>query len=118
MIAAIAVEVCFASRWGVFQAAPAALAVLACLALAAIWHWRAEPGVIHIGPDGLTVWNRSGKFLARGRVAGCSQWSGRLLMLALAGPSGSPRSLLVSADALPAEAFRQLAVLGRHAARV
>jgi hypothetical protein len=118
LIAVAAFEACLAARLGVWQAAPAALAVLASLVLAANHHWRAEPGALKIGPDGLTVWNRSGQLLAEGRIAGCSQWSGRLLILALAGASGRRRALLIAADALPAAAFRELAVLGRRAARV
>jgi hypothetical protein len=56
--------------------------------------------------------------LAQGRIAGCSQWSGRLLILALADASGRSRAILIAADTLCADAFRELAVLGRRAARV
>jgi hypothetical protein len=118
LIAVAAVQACLAARFGVLQAAPAAAAVLAFLTLAVRRHWHAEPGAIKIGPDGLTVWNRAGHTLAQGRIAGCSQWSGRLLILALAGASGRSRPLLIAADTLSAEAFRELAVLGRRAAGV
>ena len=118
LIAVAAVQVCLAARLGALQAAPAAAAVLAFLTLAVRRHWHAEPGAIKIGPDSLTVWNRAGHTLAQGRIAGCSQWSGRLLILALAGASGRSRPFLIAADTLSAEAFRELAVLGRRAAGV
>ena len=118
LIAAAAVQACLAARLGALQAAPATLAVLASLLLGAWRHWRTEPGAIKIGPDGLTVWTHAGQMLAYGRIAGCSQWSGRLLILALADASGRSRAILIAADALCADAFRELAVLGRRAARV
>ena len=120
LIAVAAVQACLAARLGALQAAPAALAALALLALGASLHWRAEPGAIKIGVDSLTVWNRAGETLAQGRIAGGSQWTGRLLILALAGERGRSRShaFLIPADALAADAFRELAVLGRRRGRV
>ena len=117
LIAVAAVQTCLAARLGTWQAAPAGLAALAILALGALRHWRAEPGVIKIGPDGITVWNRAGQVIAQGRITGCSQWSGRLLILALAGMRGRSRALLIPADSLSAGAFRELVVLGRHGSR-
>ena len=90
-----------------------ALAVLAALAIAAVRQDRGAPGMLKIGPDSLTVWNRRGALLCQGRIAGCSQWSGRLLMLALVGDDGRSHPLLLAADALPGGVFRELAVLGR-----
>ncbi|SDG62668.1 hypothetical protein SAMN05216466_104214 [Paraburkholderia phenazinium] len=118
LIAVAAVQASLAARLGGMQAAPATLAVLGALLLGASRHWRAEPAAIKIGPDGLIVWNRAGQTLAQGRIAGCSQWSGRLLILALAGAGGASRTVLIAADTLGAEAFRELAVLGRCASRV
>jgi hypothetical protein len=118
LIAVAAVQACLAARLGAVQAAPATLAVLASLMLAARRHWRAEPGAIKIGADSLTAWNRTGQMLVQGRIAGCSQWSGRLLILALADAGGRSRTLLIAADTLCADAFRELAVLGRCAARL
>ena len=118
LIAVAAVQVCLAARLGALQAARGALAAPALLTPGAWRHSRAEPGTLKIGPDGLAVWNRAGDILAQGRIAGCSQWSGRLLILALAGASGRSRALLIAADTLPAGAFRELAVLGGRAARV
>lgn len=117
LIAVAAVQTCLAARLGGWQAAPAGLAALALLMLGALRYWRTEPGVIKIGPDGLTVWNHAGQVVAQGRINGCSQWSGRLLILALAGMRGRSRPLLIPADALSAGAFRELAVLGRHGSR-
>jgi hypothetical protein len=59
-----------------------------------------------------------GGILAQGRIAGCSQSSGRLLILALAGASGRSRALLIATGTLPAGAFCELAVPGGRAARV
>ncbi len=118
LIAVAAVQSCLAARLGAMQAVPATLAVLAFLLLGAERHWRSEPHAIKIGPDELVVWNRAGKLLVQGRIAGCSQWSGRLLILVLADAGGRSRALLIAADALCAEAFRELAVLGRRAGRV
>ena len=117
LIAVAAVQTCLAATFGTWQAVPAGLVALAILALGALRHWRAEPDAIKIGPDGLTVWNRTGQVIAQGRIAGCSQWSGRLLILAVAGMRGRSRPLLIPADALSAGAFRELVVLGRHGSR-
>jgi hypothetical protein len=118
LTAVAAVQGCLAARFGAALAAPASLAVLASLMLGAWRHWRDAPGTIQIGPDGLAVWNRAGTLLAQGRIAGCSQWTGRLLILALANAGGRSRALLIAADTLGADAFRELAVLGRRAARL
>ncbi|RFU46864.1 hypothetical protein D0B32_16920 [Paraburkholderia sp. DHOC27] len=118
LIAVAAVQTTLGARLGMWQATPAALATFALLMLAARRHWRAEPASLKIGPDGLTLWTRAGRVIAQGRIAGFSQWSGRLLILVLADGSGRSRHLLIAADALGAGAFRELAVLGRHASRV
>ncbi|MFM0072323.1 hypothetical protein PQQ86_14270 [Paraburkholderia sediminicola] len=107
---------CFASHLGAWQAVPLTFAVLALLSLCAVKHERAQPVAVKIGPDGLSAWNRAGNLLMQGRIAGCSQWSGRLLVLALAPDHGRFRTLLLAADALPASVFRELAVLGRRGA--
>jgi hypothetical protein len=117
LIAVAAVQGTLAARLGALQALPAGLAVLIVLTLAARHCWRAEPGAIKIGPDGLAVWNVAGRLVAQGRITGCSQWSGRLLILALAGKRGRSQSLLIPVDALSTDAFRELAVLGRHGSR-
>ncbi|RDK01247.1 hypothetical protein [Paraburkholderia lacunae] len=116
LTAALAVHTCLASRLGAWQALPLSLAGLALLALCAARYERAQPVALNLGPDGLSAWDRAGNLLAQGRIAGCSQWSGRLLVLALAPDHGRPRTLLVAADALTAPVFRELAVRGRRGA--
>lgn len=116
LIATLAAYTCFASHLGVWRAIPLTLAVWALLTLCAIKHERDQPVALKIGRDGLSTWNRAGSLLAQGRIAGCSQWSGRLLVLALAPDHGRSRTLLLAADALPASVFRELAVLGRRGA--
>jgi hypothetical protein len=117
LIAVAAFQACFAARLGALQALPAGLATLALLTLAQRRHWRSAPVAIKIGPDGIIAWNQAGEVVAHGRVTGCSQWSDRLLVLALTDTRGHSRPLLIGADSLSADAFRELAVLGRHAGR-
>ncbi|MFM0210603.1 hypothetical protein PQQ96_24675 [Paraburkholderia sediminicola] len=116
LIATLATYTCLASHLGDWQAVPLTLAVGALLMLCAAKHERAQPVALKTGPDGLAAWSRDGSLLAQGRIAGCSQWSGRLLVLALAPDHGRSRTLLLAADALPASVFRELAVLGRRGA--
>ncbi|WP_429484963.1 hypothetical protein [Paraburkholderia youngii] len=127
LIATLAVYTCLAPRLGAWQAAALTLAVAAVLALCAARHDAAQPTALHIAMGEISAWNRAGELLARGRVVGCAQWSSRLLVLALApesgrrrglmrAPLGRTRSLLLAADALPPNVFRELSVLGRRAA--
>ncbi|WP_310796116.1 protein YgfX [Paraburkholderia fungorum] len=116
LIATLAAYRCFASHLGTWQAAPLTFAVWVLLTLCAVKHEQAQPVALKIGPDGLSAWNRAGGLLTQGRIAGCSQWSGRLLVLALVPDHGRARTLLLAADALPARVFRELAVLGRRGA--
>ena len=116
LMATGAAYTCFAPHLGTWQAVPLTLAVWALLTLCAVKHEHAQPAALNIGPDGVSAWNRAGNLLAQGRIAGCSQWSGRLLVLALAPDHGRSRTLLLAADALPVAVFRELAVLGRRGA--
>ncbi|MGF6738576.1 hypothetical protein [Paraburkholderia atlantica] len=127
LIATLAVYTCLAPRLGAWQAAPLTLAVAALLALCAARHDAAQPAALHIATGEISAWNHAGELLARGRVVGCAQWSSRLLVLALEpegdrrrgllrAPPGRARSLLLAADALPPNIFRELSVLGRRAA--
>ncbi|MFC6946239.1 hypothetical protein E2553_18110 [Paraburkholderia dipogonis] len=116
LTATSAVYACLALHLGARQAVPLTLAVWAWLALCSLRYQRSQPAALKIGPDGLFVWDRTGALLAQGRIAGCSQWSGRLLILALMPEQGRLRTLLFAADALPAPIFRELAVLGRRGA--
>ncbi|MFM0729050.1 hypothetical protein PQQ52_00925 [Paraburkholderia sediminicola] len=116
LMSTLAAYTCFASHLGTWQAVSLTLSVLALLTLRAVKHEHAQPVALKIGPDGLSAWDRAGSLLMQGRIAGCSQWSGRLLVLALVPDHGRSRTLLFAADALPASVFRELAVLGRHGA--
>jgi hypothetical protein len=116
LIATWAIYTCLASHLSAWQAVPLALALWALLTLCAVKHERAQPCTLTIGPDKLSAWGRTGSLLVQGHIAGCSQWSDRLLVLALASDRGRCRTLLLPVDALPGSAFRALAVLGRRCA--
>jgi hypothetical protein len=116
LIAIGAVYSVAAPQLGTWQSVPLTLAIAALLALCAARHERAQPVALKIDRDGLSAWNGTGALLAQGRIAGCSQWSNRLLILALVQENGRKRSLLLTADALPADVFRELSVLGRRGA--
>ena len=116
LIATAAVYFCSAPRLGGLQTVPLTLAVLALLVSGASAWASAQPGALKIGPDGLSVWSRRGDIFTHGQIVGCSQWSGRLLILSVAPDGARLRRLLIAADALPDDVFRKLAVLGRRAA--
>ncbi|WP_184006344.1 MULTISPECIES: hypothetical protein [unclassified Paraburkholderia] len=127
LIATLAVYTCLAPRVGAWQAAPLTLAVAALLMLCAARHDAAQAIALHVAMSEISAWNHAGELLARGRVVGCAQWSGRLLVLELEPEggrrrglmrvtTGRTRSLLLAADALPSPVFRELSVLGRRAA--
>jgi hypothetical protein len=126
LIATLAVYTCLAPRLGAWQAAPLTLAVAALLALCAARHEAAQPVALHISLDEISAWDRAGALFVRGRVVGCAQWSGRLLVLTVAPEGGrrrgfalrpgSPRTMLFAANTLPPNVFRELSVLGRRAA--
>ncbi len=117
LLAALAVHSIVMPRGGAAAAVALAAATFAALALAAVAHERRQPGALSLEPDGVAVYDRSGRMLLRGRIAGCAQWASLLLVIAVM-PHGGMRAarLLVAADALPADAFRELAVRARHAA--
>jgi hypothetical protein len=98
------------------HAAVAALTLLAVLCLASLHDARRRPASLKIGPDGLTAWNRAGLPIAQGRIAGFAQWSGWLLSVALVSDNGRSRTLLVTADMLCSDHFRELSVQARRAA--
>ncbi|MEA3118189.1 MAG: hypothetical protein QOI13_1459 [Paraburkholderia sp.] len=118
IVAALAVHCVIAPRGGNAAAAALAAATFAALALAALARERRQPVALCLEPDGIAALGRSGGLLLRGRIAGCAQWADRLLLIAVM-PHGGTRaaSFVVAADALPAEAFRELAVRARYAAR-
>ncbi|MEX3979239.1 protein YgfX [Paraburkholderia sp. EG287A] len=114
-VAAAAVYTTLAPWSGVWQALPATLAFLATGGLAAAAWRRKQPAFLEIGSDFLAAWSRDGACLAAGRLAGASQWGAWLLALVV--EQGARRTtILVAADAVPAEVFRTLAVRARSAA--
>jgi hypothetical protein len=115
-IAAAAVFTTLVSRVGWPHAALAALTMLAVLCLAWVHDARRRPASLKIGPDDLIAWNRAGQPIAQGRIAGFAQWSGSLLCVALVSDNGRSRTLLVSADMLCSDLFRELSVQARRAA--
>nr|WP_245763258.1 protein YgfX [Paraburkholderia diazotrophica] len=118
VVVVAAVWATVAPRLGIIRAAPMGAAVFAILALAAVRHARNEPRAFKIGPDGMSVWSRMGILRAQGRIAGCSQWSDCLLMLSLGDEGGRSHRLLIAADMLERDLFRELAVLARRSAHV
>ncbi|MDR5855010.1 protein YgfX [Caballeronia sp. LZ062] len=100
---------------GPFHATVAALACLAVLALAGVRWARRQPAAIALHADGVTLWTRAGE-AQYWRIVGCAQWSARLVALTLSSGKRRPRRLLVAADSLDSDSFRQLAVRARRAA--
>jgi hypothetical protein len=113
--ATLAVFAVLAPHLGAWRVVPLTLATGALLAICAARYERAQPVALKVGQDGLSAWSRTGGLLAEGRIVGCSQWSGRLLILTLAAESGRTHSLVLAADTLAAPVFRELSVLGRRA---
>ena len=100
---------------GVWQALPVTLAFFATGGLAAAAWRRKQPAFIEIGSDFLAAYSRDGACLAAGWLAGASQWGTWLLALVV--EQGARRAtILVAADAVPADIFRTFAVRARSAA--
>jgi hypothetical protein len=118
LVAALAVHGVIEPRGGSVTAIALSAATFGALALATLAHERRQPAALVIEPGGVAAYDRSGAVIFRGRIVGCAQWANRLLMIAVR-PEGGARAvpMLVAADALPAEAFRDLAVRVRHATR-
>ncbi|HEY3599510.1 MAG TPA: protein YgfX [Paraburkholderia sp.] len=115
LIAVAAVCTALVPHMAPAQLAVAALATLGVLCAALARDERSRPVALKSGPDGLLAWNRAGELIVQGRVAGGAQWSGWLLTLALVSDNGHSRTLLIAADMLPADLFRELAVQARRA---
>ncbi|MFC0398634.1 protein YgfX [Paraburkholderia rhizosphaerae] len=116
LIAVAAVFTTLVARFAWPHAVVAALATLGMLGIALARDARRRPTSLKIGPDGLATSNRAGQSIAQGRIVGCAQWSGWLLSIALVGDNGRSRTLLVTADMLCSDHFRELAVQARRAA--
>jgi hypothetical protein len=115
-VAVTSVFQCVAARSGWFDGGVAAATCLVALTAAAHAWERRQPVALRLGPDGLTTWDRTGAAQYR-RITGCAQWSDRLLALTLLSANGRPAHLLVAADAVPREIFRELAVRARRGAQ-
>ncbi|TAL95781.1 MAG: hypothetical protein EPN73_12535 [Paraburkholderia sp.] len=113
-IATSATFSCLASRPGAGPALPPAFAVFILLTASARGWERAQPRWLRIGANGLWLWNARDAAPVQARITGCSQWSNRLLVLAIEGESGHLKPLLIAADAVPASVFLELSVLGRR----
>ena len=100
------------------HAAVASVATIAALGLLALGWMRRQPVALELHGDSLTLLNRTGRDqpMRHMRIAGCAQWSGRLLALTLLDARGRREALLVAADSVDAETFRQLSVQARRAA--
>ncbi|MBK3339471.1 hypothetical protein GA845_32395, partial [Burkholderia pseudomallei] len=80
---------------------------------------RHQPAALLIdaGAGVLAAFDRDGRRLARGQIAGCTQWSDLLVVLRVQGRGRRVTPLVIPADAVDAAVFRALCVLGRRAAR-
>jgi hypothetical protein len=117
LVCAIAVHTVVAPRGGAAAAAWLGAVTFATLALRWVAHERKQPAALEIAPDGVTAFDAAGKTVLHARIAGCTQWTHRLLVLAIAPHGGRATPLILAADALSAESFRELAVRARHASR-
>ncbi|WP_321794412.1 protein YgfX [Caballeronia sp. J97] len=97
------------------QAAVMCAAALATLGLASYRWMRAQPSAISLLSDGVAIRSRAGE-MRQARIAGCAQWSDRLLALTLVDARERRETLIVAADSVDADTFRQLSVLARRAA--
>lgn len=115
-IASAAVHTVVAPRGGAGAALVLAAATCATLMLGWRAYERRQPAMLEIASSGIAAFDDAGRALLRGRIAGGAQWARWLLVLAVA-PDSARRviPLVVAADALPTDIFRELAVRARHA---
>ncbi|QRM22042.1 hypothetical protein JQX71_14515 [Burkholderia pseudomallei] len=91
--------------------------VVALRARAACVRHQPAALLIDAGAGVLAAFDRDGRRLARGQIAGCTQWSDLLVVLRVQGRGRRVTPLVIPADAVDAAVFRALCVLGRRAAR-
>ncbi|WP_063533388.1 protein YgfX [Burkholderia sp. MSMB1589WGS] len=118
--AGAAVYACAAPLVGSGGAAALAGLIAALVALRArAARERCQPAALQIdaGAGVLAAFDRDGRLLARGQIAGCTQWSDLLVVLTVQGRGRRATPLVIPADAVDAPVFRALCVLGRRAAR-
>lgn len=113
VLAAASVFAGVSGRLGMLYGIAAAVAVVLGLGATAIKNERRQPVAFAIGQDGLTTWNRNGTAQYQ-RIIGCAQWSNSVLALTLLSAANRRSPFLLTADALSASAFRELAVRGRR----
>ncbi|MDV2202422.1 hypothetical protein, partial [Burkholderia pseudomallei] len=94
-----------------------AAALVALRARAACVRHQPAALLIDAGAGVLAAFDRDGRRLARGQIAGCTQWSDLLVVLRVQGRGRRVTPLVIPADAVDAAVFRALCVLGRRAAR-
>jgi hypothetical protein len=117
LLAALAVHGVATPRSGGAAGLALAAATFAALTLAAVAHERRRPAALSLEADGIAVYDASGRMSLRGRIAGCAQWASLILLIVVMPHDGTRASrVLVAADAVSADAFRELAVRARHAA--
>jgi hypothetical protein len=107
------------ARLGVADALWLAGAAFAALGISLARYERRQPSLLEFTPEGLAAFDSAGRPLFQGRIVGFSGWAERLLVLAVGGSRADARpshAFVVCADAVDAQAFRALAVRGRHAA--
>ncbi|WP_153099822.1 protein YgfX [Paraburkholderia hayleyella] len=114
MVALAAVCQAIGRHFGWVAAGLAGLVTLVLLLASALRYRRRLPVLLKIRPDSLLAQDRRGMTLAQGQIAGCTQWAGCLLVIVLINETGRAWVLLVAADALAPNAFRELAVLARR----
>lgn len=117
LVCTAAVYVTIEAHLGAVDAIWLAAATLAVLGWSLARYERRQPSLLELTPEGLAAFDRMGRPLFQGRIVGFTGWAERLLVLAVAGAdTGRSHAFVVCADAVDANAFRALAVRGRHAA--
>lgn len=114
---ALAVALVLAPRVGIAAGAAVAFAVAVVLAVFSQRQERARPVAIKVELDGAITWHRRGVTMRRHRIVGHARPGVGLLVLRLApdssrpaSRSAGPRSVLIMADAIEPNHFRELAI--------
>jgi hypothetical protein len=116
-VAAWAAWLTVAPRWGDAAGAAAALLLAAVLILQALRQAHRAPDGLALWPDGALERLQGAARPRLGRLAGLTQWPG-VLALDVRYADGSAEAVVVLSDAVPADAYRRLAVWARcHAGR-
>ncbi len=118
LVSAAAVHFAAAAHLSAVDALWLAGAVLATLGVAFVRYERRQPAFIELTAEGVAAFDVKGRPLFQGCIVGFAAWAEQLLFMAI-GSSDMRRShtLVLCADSVDPEAFRALAVRGRHAAR-